>query len=99
MLEILWRWAKILATQRGCYRLDMAPKAHLDNGTFSMLPRRLYGRMRPLVSDKTRKLNIMQNAVGNCTGKQLQNANDIRQQAYETANMTQLDWITQQVMC
>jgi len=67
---------EVLATQRGCYRLDAVPNAHLHNGTMSMLPRRLYGRIRSPVSDKMRKQNIMQNAVGTCMSKQLQNAND-----------------------
>jgi len=31
--------------------------------------------------------------------EQLQNANDTRQQAYNTANITQLDWKMQQVIC
>lgn len=51
------------------------------------------------MSEKNCKHNIMQNAMGTCMSEQLQNANDTRQQAYNTANITQLDWKMQQVIC
>jgi len=90
-VESLWRFWQ--------HNKDISPKAHLNNGTMSMLSRRLYGRMRLPVSEKNCKHNIMQNAMGTCMSEQLQNANDTRQQAYNTANITQLDWKMQQVIC
>ncbi len=44
------------------------------------------------------KQNIMQNAMGTCMSAQLQNANDTRQQAYNTAIITQLDWKMQPLL-
>jgi len=49
------------------------------------------------VSDKTCEQNVMQNARGTCMSKQLQNANDTRQQARKVADMTQQGWMMQQI--